>query len=225
MGGILQAAARLGAAALFCGLFALPANAADNKASTDEAGAFDFYVLALTWSPSYCAAAGKRANKQECGGAKHYGFIVHGLWPETETGHPQSCASKFPARVPHELGESLFDIMPSMALIGHEWRAHGTCTGLSQEAYFALLRRAREKVNVPAGFTPDKPQSMAPSAIETAFIKANPGLSGTGIAVTCDHGRVDDVRICLTKDLGFRSCAAVNADACPLPQASLPKAP
>lgn len=224
-GEFLRAVLRLGSAAVFCGLLALPAKAAANETSGDQAGAFDFYVLALTWAPSYCEAAGKRANRQECGKGKDYGFIVHGLWPENEHGHPQSCASTLPARVPQALGKTLFDIMPSMALIGHEWRAHGTCTGLSQEAYFTLLRRARNKVKVPTGFTPDEPRSMAPDEIEAAFIKANPGLSGTGIATTCNDGRLGDVRICLTKDLAFRSCGEVDARSCPLPKATLPKAP
>ena len=50
---------------------------------------FDFYVLALSWSPSYCEAEGAEANQQQCKAARPYAFIVHGLWPQFERGFPR----------------------------------------------------------------------------------------------------------------------------------------
>jgi len=187
-----------------------------------KAGAFDFYVLSLSWSPTYCLEAGQRANKRQCGGGKHYGFIVHGLWPQTDKGYPESCASTYPPRVPQELGETYFDIMPSISLIGHEWRTHGTCSGLDQKAYFDLVRKARESVKVPALFEKQTPDGMAPAEIETAFLEANPGLPKTAVAVTCDQSRLQEVRICMTRDLKFRSCSEVDAKSCALPRALVP---
>ena len=194
-------------------------------ATASVAGRFDFYVLALSWAPSYCAAAGLKANKQECGRDARYGFIVHGLWPQNEHGYPESCPSKLSSRVPRTLGERYADIMPGMSLIGHEWRTHGSCTGLDQASYFRLVRKAREAVRVPAEFGPAAPaRSVDPARMEAAFIEANPGLDGDGIAVTCKAGRVEDVRICLTKSLQFRSCPAVHAEACGRSRVSLPRA-
>lgn len=187
-----------------------------------KSGQFDFYVLSLSWSPTYCVEAGKRANKRQCGDDRHYGFIVHGLWPQTETGYPESCSSSHPSRVPEELGRSYYDIMPSMSLIGHEWRTHGTCSGLDQKSYFDLARTARRSVKVPALFEKQTPGEMAPSEIEAAFVEANPGLPKTAIAVTCDQSRLQDVRICMTRDLKFRPCSQVDAKACPLPRATIP---
>src|SRR4029077_16012103 len=59
-----------------------------------EPGKFDFYVLALSWSPSFCEASRERpANRtpdQQCG-ARPYSFVVHGLWPQYERGFPSNC--------------------------------------------------------------------------------------------------------------------------------------
>ena len=199
--------------------------AIEAPAAESAAGRFDFYVLSLSWAPSYCASGRPEANRQECGRNARYGFIVHGLWPQNEHGYPQSCASAFSSRVPRDLGERFFDIMPGMSLIGHEWRVHGTCTGLDQDSYFRLVRKAREGIRVPAGFGTVAPgRSIDPAGIEAAFIAANPGLDGEGIAVTCRSGRIEDVRICLTRSLRFRNCPSVDAGGCSRSRVSLPKA-
>ncbi|MCB1968558.1 MAG: ribonuclease, partial [Candidatus Accumulibacter sp.] len=52
---------------------------------------FDFYVLALSWSPAYCLIEGDRANKQQCAEERDLGFVVHGLWPQFESGYPEFC--------------------------------------------------------------------------------------------------------------------------------------
>lgn len=175
---------------------------------------FDFYVLALSWSPSFCINDA-RNNSQQCGKDKDFGFVVHGLWPQHDKGYPEFCSSSEPERVPNQLGQKMLDIMPSMGLIGHQWRKHGSCTGLSQRAYFDLTRKAYDQINIPAVFeTVNVRQSMSPKAIETAFIKENAGLRANQIAVTCSSGLVEEVRICLTKDLNFRSCPEVDQKSC-----------
>lgn len=215
----LRPLARAAFGLAFC-CAALPAAAAGNVA-----GDFGFYVLSLSWAPSYCASAGAHANRQECGRDARYGFIVHGLWPQNANGYPESCPSKFASRVPLGLGRKYFDIMPGMSLIGHEWRVHGTCTGLDQASYFRLVRKALEAVRVPSEFRPAAPaRSIDPARVEAAFIAANPGISQDGIAVTCKDQRIEEVRICLTKSLRFRSCPRVDAAACNRPRASMPKA-
>lgn len=208
---------------LACLLLATVGVAHQAAAGDGIAGRFDFYVLSLSWSPSYCKTAGPRASRQQCGGGRDYGFIVHGLWPQDARGYPESCRSPYPARVPRRLGERLFDIMPSMSLIGHEWRVHGTCSGFDQASYFALVRKARARITIPEAFRPgDRLRAFAPGAVEQAFIAANPGLRATGVAVTCNRSMIEEVRICLTKSLDFRSCAALDAKSCPLKSASLP---
>jgi ribonuclease T2 len=55
---------------------------------------------------------------------------------------------------------------------------------------------------------------MSAFDVENAFAAANPGLARDGIAVSCADGRLDEVRICLTRDLSFRSCANVDRRGC-----------
>src|SRR4026208_2632134 len=58
------------------------------------AGQFDFYVLSLSWSPSYCEVAedrtGGRARDRQCSG-RPFAFVVHGFWPQYERGFPSAC--------------------------------------------------------------------------------------------------------------------------------------
>jgi ribonuclease T2 len=63
---------------------------------------------------------------------------------------------------------------------------------------------------------------IAPADIEEAFIKANPGLSSSAIAVTCNRSRLSEVRICLSKDLQFRACEEIDRGACRRDQVTMP---
>jgi ribonuclease T2 len=179
----------------------------------DEAGDFDFYVLALSWSPSYCAISGS-TDAGQCGVERH-GFIVHGLWPQYEAGYPEYCWSPMNPRLPNSALEAIFDIMPSTGLIHHQWKKHGICSGLGQDRYFRLLREAFNKISIPEEFVaPMHDNSRDPAAIEAAFIAANPGLPANAIAVTCKQRQLADVRICLTRDLEFRECREVDRRGC-----------
>ena len=188
-----------------------------------EGSGFDFYVLALSWSPSYCAEQGADANRQQCGSARPYGFIVHGLWPQFERGYPSDCPTNQPLDVPaNELG-NLYDIMPSAGLIRHEWKKHGTCSGLTREEYFATLRAAYERVRIPEPYRRLSDYRIVdPGELERAFLAANTGSDPAGIAITCGKRFLREVRICLTKTLDFRACPELERSACRLPKAVMP---
>jgi ribonuclease T2 len=182
--------------------FAAPAHAAN----------FDFYLLSLSWSPSYCAVEGEEADPAEC--SKLRGFVVHGLWPQYERGYPEFCArtERGPSR---NAIDALADIMPGAGLVRYQWNKHGSCTGLSGEAYLAVLRRAYESIEIPETFAAGSAsRSMSAAAVETAFIEANPGLRKNGIAVRCKGSLLREVRICLTHDLEFRACHEVDLAGC-----------
>ncbi|MDF1607199.1 ribonuclease [Hoeflea sp. YIM 152468] len=185
---------------------------------------FDFYVLSLSWSPSYCRAEDAGANPQQCAEDRDFGFVVHGLWPQYESGYPEFCPSREPERVPWQLGRKYIDIVPSMGLIGHQWRKHGSCSGLSQADYFRVLRAARDRVVIPASF---KLQNLpleidAPDA-EGAFVSANPGMVAEGIAISCKRGLLREVRICMTPTLDFRACRAVDRAGCTIDKLEVPE--
>lgn len=184
------------------------------KADLPLGSGFDFFVLSLSWSPSYCEAEGADANRQQCGAARPYAFIVHGLWPQFERGFPRDCPTDHP-KVPDQTVRALYDLMPSAGLVRHEWQAHGSCSGLGQQDYFRTLRAARERVAIPAAFRRlDDYRTLSPQEAETAFQEANPDLPPDAVAVTCDRRYLREVRICLSKNLEFRACPEIDRKAC-----------
>ena len=189
----------------------------------NEPGQFDFYVLALSWSPSFCEASGERGTppQQQCG-ARPYSFVVHGLWPQYERGFPEFCQQPSP-RLNRNIVSSMLDLMPAPRLIFNEWDKHGTCSGLSPNAYFETVRKARALVKIPDAYVaPSATLTVTPDEVEDAFVKANPGLTRDGIAVTCDSRRLGEVRICLGKDFRFRSCPEIDTRACRREQVVMP---
>ncbi len=191
--------------------------------ASEQPGDFDFYVLSLSWSPTYCATDGQD-DRFQCGD-RAYGFVVHGLWPQYERGWPDYCDDGAAGPTRAEVNDIL-DLMPGRSLVEYEWEKHGTCTGLAAGAYLERVRDARGEVAIPADFAdPLKALSTSPFNVERAFIAANPGLSPGGIAVTCDGRLIEEVRVCLTRDLDFRPCREVDADACRANTATMPAAP
>lgn len=183
---------------------------------------FDFYVLSLSWSPSYCEAEGQQANGQQCRAGRPYAFVVHGLWPQFERGYPENCPTNNSDLSSDKL-RGLYDLMPSSGLIRHEWRTHGTCSGLSQDDFFKVLRAARGKIEIPAEFKRlDTYKTLTPGQAESAFLSANPALKADEIAVTCDRRYLREVRICMTKELGFRPCPEIERRACRLDKVVMP---
>ncbi len=221
---VLFAAAIMLATAVFT---LSPVNAQERRQDRqqDRAGNFDFYVLSLSWSPTFCATNKGGRNDQQCGLDKQYRFIVHGLWPQHEKGYPDFCRTSEPERVPRGLGETMFDIMPSMGLVGHQWRKHGSCSGLGQKAYFEKVRQAFERIAIPAELAQgDRPLILSADEIEQKFLSANPGMSRKGIAASCEGRQLEEIRICLSKDLQFRDCAEVDRRGCTISQINLPPA-
>jgi len=175
----------------------------------NEPGKFDFYILSLSWSPSYCEAA----PQQQCS-ARPYSFVVHGLWPQYEHGFPEYCQVPAP-RIDRNIVSSMLDLMPAPRLIFQQWDKHGTCSGLSASAYFETARKARAMVKIPSQFVDLKEVlTVSPDEVEDAFVKANPGLAHDAIAITCDSRRLSEVRICIGKDFSFHPCPDIDGRAC-----------
>lgn len=189
-------------------------------APASEDAPFDFYVLALSWSPSYCLLAGDDADEAQCGRNPPEGFVVHGLWPQFEEGWPQYCDSRHGAPERGALAKAM-EVLPTIGLARHQWEKHGSCSGLSPGAYFERTRAAYEAIDVP-----DLPAGSRVSADEvaSAFRRANPGLDDDGMAVTCRQGVLQEVRICLTRDLAFRDCAEVAGRSCDASRLGVPAA-
>jgi len=187
-------------------LLLLLALASPAHAQDDAAGDFDYYVMALTWSPNWCALTGDARGDDQCDARHAYGFTLHGLWPQYESGYPSDCRTT--ARDPSRTETAaMTDIMGSGGLAWYQWKKHGRCTGLTARDFFATARRAYGSVSLPDVFQRlNRSITLPASVVEDAFMEANPALPRDAITVTCEAGMIQEVRLCLTKDLSPRRC-------------------
>lgn len=182
-----------------------------NSGGRNVAGQFDYYALVLSWSPSYCADA--RDDDQQCNrrDGKRFSFVLHGLWPQYERGWPQDCRTARRPFVPQPLIDSMLDIMPSSRLVIHEYRKHGTCSGLPADLYFSTARRLFRSIRIPDTFrNPFETQTIEPKQLAAELLRANPGLKPDNFAIVCGGAgnRLKEVRICFNKTGELRTCGA-----------------
>jgi ribonuclease T2 len=181
-------------------------------AQRSEPGQFDYYVLALSWSPTYCADGGDKRDDSQCNGrnGRPYAFVLHGLWPQHERGWPQDCRSSDRGWVPGPVADRMLDIMPSKRLVFQQYRKHGTCSGLGVDGYFKLARQLHDKVKVPPRFQRVTDERLTVGVAELAgeFLAANPGLKPDMLAIQCGGAgsRLREVRVCFSKGGEFRAC-------------------
>lgn len=171
----------------------------------NQAGEFDYYSLVLSWSPAYCASKDRKRPDRQCEGnrGRPYAFVLHGLWPQYHRGYPESCWTKERPFVPRRTIDGMLDIMPNPGLVIHEYKKHGTCSGLSPRAYFALSRELFEKIKMPARFVqPTQRQMVSPQQVKKEFAAANPDISANMVGVVCRGAgnRLREVRFCFTRD-------------------------
>lgn len=170
------------------------------------AGQFDYYILSLSWSPTWCQGKAGREDGEQCGNGRRYGFVVHGLWPQyAKGGYPAQCAAAQP--LPGQVVEEMLPLMPSRKLIQHEWARHGTCDGGAPGEYFRRTREAFERIRIPEPFhSPDTPRTLSVEQVEQLFVAANPGMDRKGVAVVCHGQHAAEIRVCLDRELNFRPC-------------------
>ena len=194
-------------------VIALPAKA------QNVAGEFDYYVLSLSWSPNWCALEGDSRGSAQCDADADFGWVLHGLWPQYETGWPANCRHGF--RNPSRFETSAqADVFGSSGSAWHQWNKHGSCSGLSPQAYYALARYAYEQITRPEVFRRlQDPVTLPASLIEEAFMRDNEGLDPDEITITCRASRIQEARICLTRDLEPRRCGSDVVRDCTLEDA------
>ncbi|MDP2827094.1 MAG: hypothetical protein Q8O37_00655 [Sulfuricellaceae bacterium] len=168
-------------------------------------GQFDYYVLALSWSPDHCAE--RPSDRGQCG--RPLGFVLHGLWPQYWRGYPSDCTQQ-PA--PRDARDKFPGLYPSDFLFTHEWKKHGTCSGLVPDAYYALSKKAKQSISIPTAYRQPKTPFRADSnQLKADFARINPGMNPESIAVFCSgSGRfMKEILVCLDKTGGHSvSCSA-----------------
>ncbi|WP_163848588.1 ribonuclease T2 family protein [Pseudooceanicola aestuarii] len=184
------------------------ASALPLRAEGEIAGEFDYYVLALSWSPTWCTLEGRARNSPQCDPGQRFGWVLHGLWPQHERGWPSHCrtAERPPSR---QMTAAMADIMGAPGAAWYQWKKHGTCAGLAAPDYFRLARLAYDRMNRPALLREiGRDVRLPATVIEDAFLEANPELDADMITITCRDSRIQEARICLTRDLEPRRCGA-----------------
>lgn len=207
-------------------LLALSLAVAPAQARGDRAGNFNYLTLVLSWSPTYCASREGLDDTEQCGVGRAYAFVVHGLWPQHERGWPEYCDSKEQWVNDHAV-RAMLDVMPSKRLVVHEWKKHGTCSGLGQGGYFRLTRDLFKKVVIPARYiAPQAPISVTPEQLVSDFRKTNAWLKPEMVSVQCgnrrDRAALRDLRICFGRDMTPRDCGANERPRCRAEQLVLP---
>ncbi len=177
-------------------------------AEGEQAGAFDYYVLSLSWSPNWCALKGDARGASQCADGAGFGWVMHGLWPQNETGWPSYCRTGFgdPTR---SQTNAMADIMGSAGLAWYQWKKHGRCAGLSATDYFQTARQAFDAVQRPDVLRQlTDPVRLPATLIEDAFLRENPGWTPDMLTITCKSGHIQEARLCLSKQLEPRQCGA-----------------
>ncbi len=183
------------------------AKAATQQTRAAATAAFDFYLLNLSWSPEFCHS---HPTAPEC--AVHSTFVLHGLWPQNNDGsYPKNCSSAPGPADPSQYS----DIYPDPSLLEHEWKTHGTCSGLSPDDFFSSARKAFHSVTIPPRLAGLHSQiSMPPAQILGLFTAGNPHIPQAALALSCGSNYLTAVEVCLDKNLqpipcsGVRSCRA-----------------
>jgi len=190
-------------------------------AAQNRAGAFDHYILALTWMPAFCRLDGAARADARCTDGRRAGWMVHGLWPQHRGGAwPEYCPTAHPAPSRAQTAAQA-GLYGTSGAAWHQWNKHGRCTGLSAADYYDLTRAALERLVLPEVFDRiDRPLRVAPQVIEDAFAEANPGLSPEMMVTSCREGLLVELRLCLTRELEPRACDP-GTRACRLPAAEL----
>lgn len=175
-------------------------------------GEYDYYLVSLSWSPSFCET--HRDEKEQCG-ERGFGFVLHGVWPQYLRGYgPQHCSANQQPDETTILRTLAF--MPSRHLVQHEWETHGACTGLSPADYFALADHAFASVKIPGAFTaPQSAAQLSARDVAHAFVAANPGMDDSMLAITCNRLELSEVRVCMDRNLHLQTCGKGVTSQCP----------
>mmetsp|Transcript_12698 Transcript_12698/g.35719 ORF Transcript_12698/g.35719 Transcript_12698/m.35719 type:complete len:172 (+) Transcript_12698:564-1079(+) len=147
------------------------------------------------------------------------------MWPEYKSGGwPEYCANvKFDM---DELSDIMPELeqqwpslkMPNIAFWAHEWGRHGTCAISmfpSEHDFFQAVLKLHAKLDIaaalkrsgiyPSAHTPYKAESIS-TAIKKAF--------GEYPMLHCEGDELNEVWMCISKDLSVMRCPAADKYAC-----------
>ena len=171
------------------------------------------YTLALSWSPEFChgqRGQGRgRQNPMQCSGANgHFGFIVHGLWPEGAgtAPPPQWCA--LTPRPSVDLIRRNLCRTPVPWLLEHEWDKHGSCMAATPEAYFQQSQVLWQALHLPDMARLSYQHNLHAGDLRHAFVALNRGWQVGQIGLhTNAKGWLEELRLCYSRQLQPVACS------------------
>jgi ribonuclease T2 len=220
--------------AVSCGDLSTGAAAAPSPASKQP-----FYVLAVSWEPSFCAT---EPGKPECqietpSSADASRLSLHGLWPDPDEYcnvpsdvvalDRQSRFRDLPAvNLSEQVRDALDQVMPGTksALERHEWVKHGTCAaGATPDAYFTAASALIGQLNaseVGALFANNVGAQITTAQIQKAMNDSFGAGAGDRIKVSCkgSHGN----RMIMEITIGLQGQIVETPDLAPLIAAAPP---
>lgn len=163
------------------------------------------YVLAISWEPAFCESSGAReCRNQKATSYEATRFALHGLWPQPRsraycgvsasdqaTDKAHDWAGLPPVDLTPSVRSNLAQVMPGTQslLERHEWIVHGTCSGASQDTYFARAALFTGTINntaVARLFAANIGKRLDGRAIRAAFDTAFGKGAGNRVRISCD---------------------------------------
>lgn len=156
--------------------------------------------MALSWSPEFCKGRETDSrHRMQCSGRNgRFGFVVHGLWPESGGTWPQYCPAQAKL-TPAELRRNLC-MMPSSRLVAHQWNKHGSCMVRRPETYFKVTRILWDSLQWPDYDRMSRQDELTVGDMRKAFVEANPGWRADAVGVHLDRrGWLEEFKLCYSK--------------------------
>ncbi len=185
---------------------ALPASPPADKAAPAPATGKAEYVLAISWEPAFCEGLPDKTECRNQTGASYEAthFSLHGLWPQPRSkaycnvtaadqaidkAHDWSALP--PVNLTPSVKSALAHVMPGTQslLERHEWIVHGTCSGTSQDTFFARAALFTDTINnsaVAKLFADNIGKRLDGTAIRQAFDTAFGNDAGDRVRIACD---------------------------------------
>ena len=177
---------------------------------------FDYYVMALSWSPGFCDLGGDQKSPRQCAPGAGYGFVVHGLWPNNRFGaDPEDCDPDADVS-PAELAAAQRPLSRPTALRPTNTASTGPAPASTPPTISPPCASCATGSSIPPALQGVRAWlRMPPDGSGRRSSTPTPTCRPDNIAVTCARGQLVDVRICITKTLkAFATCPQVARNSC-----------
>lgn len=162
------------------------------------------YTLAVSWSPEYCR--GDRQSMQCSGRNGRFGFVLHGLWPESRSGPPPQWCNPTLRPSPELIRRNLC-MTPVPWMLAHEWAKHGSCIVATPEAYFRVSGILWRSLRWPDADRLSRLPGLTAGDLRRAFIEANPDWRGKRVGLLVSRtGWLRELRLCYGRDFMPADC-------------------